>query len=43
MEQSRPVGAKLAIAPEWARQPIHILDLAARSAKLAKALPAKYR
>ena len=36
-------GAKLAITPEWARRPIHILDLAARSAKLGKALPAKYR
>lgn len=36
-------GTKLAITPEWARRPIHILDLAARSAKIGRALTAKYR
>ena len=36
-------GTRLAITPEWARRPIHILDLAARSAKLGRSLPAKYR
>jgi len=36
-------GTKLAITPQWARRPIHILDLAARSAKLGRSLPAKYR
>lgn len=35
-------GTKLAITPEWARRPIHILDLAARSAKLGKSLPARF-
>ena len=32
----------LVITPEWSRRPIHILDLANRSAKLGKALPTKY-
>lgn len=36
-------GTPLVITPEWARRPIHILDLANRSAKLGNALPAKYR
>ena len=36
-------GAKLVITPEWARRPIHILDLAGRSARLGRALPAVYR
>ncbi|OGV65388.1 MAG: dehydrogenase [Lentisphaerae bacterium RIFOXYB12_FULL_65_16] len=36
-------GEKLIIPGEWARRPIHILDLACRSAKLGKALKAKYR
>jgi hypothetical protein len=35
-------GTKLAITPEWSRRPIHILDLAVQSAKLGRALPAKY-
>lgn len=35
-------GKKLIITPEWSRRPIHILDLADRSAKLGRALPAKY-
>jgi predicted dehydrogenase len=35
-------GTKLAITPEWSRRPIHILDLAVQSAKLDRALPAKY-
>jgi len=34
--------APLTITPEWSRRPIHILDLAARSAKTGKAIPAKY-
>jgi scyllo-inositol 2-dehydrogenase (NADP+) len=32
----------LVITPEWSRRPIHILDLAVRSAKLGKALPAQH-
>ena len=35
-------GAPLVITPEWARRPIHILDLACRSARLGRALRAKY-
>ena len=34
--------APLVITAEWSRRPIHILDLAARSAKSGKAIPAKY-
>ncbi len=34
--------AKLVITPEWARRPIHILDLAVQSAAKGKALPTKY-
>ncbi len=30
------------ITPEWARRPIHILDLGVRSAKEGRALPAEY-
>jgi predicted dehydrogenase len=36
-------GEKLVITGEWARRPIHILDLACRSAKAGKAIKAKYR
>ncbi|HOJ32087.1 MAG TPA: Gfo/Idh/MocA family oxidoreductase [Candidatus Hydrogenedentes bacterium] len=36
-------GTPLVITPEWARRPIHILDLANQSARKGKALPAKYR
>ena len=36
-------GAALVITPEWARRPIHILDLARRSAEKGVALKAKYR
>ena len=36
-------GTKLVITPEWARRPIHILDLADRSAKQGVALKAKYK
>jgi len=36
-------GAKLIITPEWSRRPIHILDLACRSARQGKAMPAKYK
>ncbi len=34
--------APLAITPEWARRPIHILDLADRSARQGRALKARY-
>lgn len=36
-------GTKLVISPEWARRPIHILDLACKSSKLGHALKAKYK
>ena len=36
-------GKELVITGEWARRPIHILDLAVKSAKTGKALKAKYR
>lgn len=36
-------GTQLIITPEWARRPIHILDLADQSARKGKALKAKYR
>jgi hypothetical protein len=32
----------LIITGAWSRRPIHILDLAVRSAKLGKSLPAKH-
>jgi ABC-type uncharacterized transport system permease subunit len=32
----------LVITAEWSRRPIHILDLAAQSAKKGRTLPAKY-
>ena len=35
-------GAPLVITPEWSRRPIHILDLADRSAQTGKTLAAKY-
>jgi scyllo-inositol 2-dehydrogenase (NADP+) len=35
-------GVKLVITPEWSRRPIHILDLAAESAKKGRTLAAKY-
>jgi predicted dehydrogenase len=35
-------GVKLVITPEWSRRPIHILDLAAQSAKKGRTLTAKY-
>ncbi len=35
-------GTPLAITGEWARRPIHILDLAVRSAALGRALPARH-
>jgi predicted dehydrogenase len=35
-------GTDLVITPEWSRRPIHILDLAVRSAKTGKSLRAKY-
>ena len=34
---------KLIISAEWARRPIHILDLAVKSAQKGAALKAKYR
>ncbi len=36
-------GTELVISGTWARRPIHILDLAARSAREGRALPAVYR
>lgn len=36
------VGEKMVITPEWARRPIHILDLANASARMGRALKAKY-
>jgi len=33
---------ELVITPQWARRPIHVLDLAARSAKAGRAMKAKY-
>lgn len=36
-------GSTLVITPEWSRRPIHILDLACRSAKAGCALKPKYR
>ena len=36
-------GVALIITPEWARRPIHILDLACRSAKKGQALKATYK
>jgi predicted dehydrogenase len=36
-------GAKLVITPEWARRPIHILDLAYQSAAKGRAMVPKYR
>ena len=35
-------GKDLVISAEWSRRPIHIIDLAVRSAKLGKTLKAKY-
>lgn len=35
-------GAPLVISAEWARRPIHILDLAVQSARAGRALPALY-
>lgn len=35
-------GEPLIITAEWARRPIHILDLAGQSAKAGKAIKAKY-
>ena len=36
-------GEPLVITPEWARRPIHILDLANQSAKKGVAMKAKYK
>jgi len=36
-------GKDLVITAEWARRPIHIIDLARRSAKLGRALKARYK
>ncbi len=33
---------ELIITPEWARRPIHVLDLAVRSAEEGRAIPAQY-
>jgi predicted dehydrogenase len=36
-------GERLVITPEWARRPVHVLDLACQSAAKGKALAAKYK
>ncbi len=36
-------GEPLAITPEWARRPIHILDLACQSARKGTSLKARYK
>jgi len=36
-------NTELIISPEWSRRPIHILDLADKSAKAGKTLSAKYK
>ena len=36
-------GEPLVITPEWARRPIHIIDLANRSAKKGAAIRARYK
>jgi len=36
-------GTALIITPEWARRPIHVLDLASQSAATGRSLPTKYR
>jgi scyllo-inositol 2-dehydrogenase (NADP+) len=36
-------GEELVITPEWARRPVHILDLAVQSARKGTALKAKYK
>ncbi|MFH1708653.1 MAG: Gfo/Idh/MocA family oxidoreductase [Planctomycetota bacterium] len=36
-------GTKLVITPEWARRPIHLIDLACRSAKSGRSLPTVYK
>ncbi len=35
-------GEKLVITPEWSRRPIHILDLACKSAEINRAMKAKH-
>jgi scyllo-inositol 2-dehydrogenase (NADP+) len=35
-------GEKLVITPEWARRPIHVIDLAYKSAAAGKAMKARY-
>jgi predicted dehydrogenase len=35
-------GEPLTITPEWSRRPIHVLDLAVRSAEAGRAMPAAY-
>jgi predicted dehydrogenase len=35
-------GAELVITPEWARRPIHIIDLAGQSAAAGRAMKARY-
>jgi len=36
-------GKPMVITPQWARRPIHILDLACRSAKAGRTMKAKYK
>ncbi len=35
-------NAELIITPQWARRPVHILDLAVRSAKTGRAIKSTY-
>ena len=37
-----PAGSPVVITAEWARRPIHLLDLAAKSATAGRALPVVY-
>ena len=36
-------GTALVITPQWARRPVHVIDLACQSAAAGRAMPAKYR
>jgi len=36
-------GETLVISPEWARRPVHVIDLACQSASCGRAMPARYR
>jgi scyllo-inositol 2-dehydrogenase (NADP+) len=36
-------GTPLVITPQWARRPVHVIDLACQSAAAGRTMPAKYR